>query len=42
MGNADDISAMLSTIDRYIAAMMTAAMARPPNPPLLRPVFQPA
>lgn len=42
VGNADDISAILSTIDRYIAAMMTAAMARPPNPPLLRPVFQPA
>jgi hypothetical protein len=41
-GSADDISAMPSTIARYIPAMTTAAMRRPPKPPSARPLFQPA
>lgn len=40
-GSAELISAIPSTMARYMAAMITAAMARPPNPPCSRPKFQP-
>ena len=41
-GRADDISAMPSTMARYIAAITTAAISRPPNPPSASPKFHPA
>ena len=40
-GRADDSSAIPRTIAKYIAAMTTPAISRPPKPPSARPKFQP-
>ena len=40
-GSAEDSSAMPSTMQKYMTAMITKAISRPPNPPCPRPPFQP-
>ena len=41
-GSAEDISASPSTMQAYITAMSTAAIASPPQPPCASPKCQPA
>ena len=40
-GSAEDISAIPSTIPRYMPAITTPAISKPPNPPWPRPKFHP-
>ena len=40
-GSAEDISAIPSTIARYMPAITTPAISKPPNPPSARPKFHP-